>query len=89
MTVLIALEFGHSLLRNLRDHAAIIHAREVILIGMMAVVRKLIILDLGATSAMTLLGLAAAIVALGLAYHLIGRRGALALPEIAPGNQRT
>lgn len=73
MTVLIALEFAHSLLRNLTDHRTIIHVREVILIGMMAIVRKLIILDLAETSAQQVLGLSGAIVALGVAYHFIGR----------------
>lgn len=75
MTVLIALEFGHSLLRNLKNHAAIIHAKEIILIGIMAIVRKLIILDLNKVSALMIMGLAAAIVALGCAYWLMDKPG--------------
>jgi uncharacterized membrane protein len=38
MTVLIALEFGNSILRHIREHSTIIQAQEVILIRMMAVV---------------------------------------------------
>ncbi len=73
MTVLIALEFGRSLQRNMKNHAAIIDAREIVLIGVMAVVRKLIILDMNELSAPKFLGLAAVLIALAGAYWLLGR----------------
>jgi hypothetical protein len=45
--------------------------RAVLLIALLAVVRKLIILDLKATDALQLLALAAAILALGAAYWMV------------------
>ncbi|WP_282129457.1 phosphate-starvation-inducible PsiE family protein [Roseobacter litoralis] len=68
MTVLIALEFGNSILRHLRDHSTIIQAREVILIGMMAVVRKVMIIDLSVASPLHLAALGAVAVSLASAF---------------------
>jgi uncharacterized membrane protein (DUF373 family) len=48
-----------------------VQVRTVILIAMLAVVRKLIILDLTRTYALELFGLAAAILALGGVYWLV------------------
>ena len=45
--------------------------RTVILLALLAIVRKLIILDLATTQAMQLVALAAAILALGVVYWLI------------------
>ncbi|MDF2781391.1 MAG: putative rane protein of unknown function, partial [Geminicoccaceae bacterium] len=56
----------------------VVQVRTVILIAMLAVVRKLIILDLAATDAQHLFALAAAILALGAVYWLVrdqDRRG--------------
>jgi uncharacterized membrane protein (DUF373 family) len=49
----------------------IVQVRTVILIAMLAVVRKLIILDIGATTAALTFALAAAILALGGVYWLV------------------
>jgi uncharacterized membrane protein (DUF373 family) len=48
-----------------------VQARTVILIALLAIVRKMIILDLGSTEALQLLALAAAILALGAVYWLV------------------
>lgn len=71
MTVLIALEFKHSVLVMLKRHQNIVQARTVILIALLAVVRKFIILDLGELQPLTMIGLAAASLALGGVYWLI------------------
>lgn len=71
MTVLIALEFGNSILRHIREHSTIIQAREVILIGMLAVVRKVIIIDLSVASPWQLAGLGVVIISLASAYWLM------------------
>jgi uncharacterized membrane protein (DUF373 family) len=71
MTVLIALEFKHSVLIMLKRHQNIVQARTVILIALLAVVRKLIILDLSEAPPLTTIGLAAATLALGTVYWLI------------------
>jgi uncharacterized membrane protein (DUF373 family) len=77
-TVIIALEFKRSLLVVAERKETVVQVRAVILIAMLAVVRKLIILDLATTSALQLVGLAAAILSLGGVYWLIreqDRRG--------------
>ena len=71
MTVFIALEFGNSILRHIREHATIIQAREVILIGMLAVVRKVIIIDLSVASSWQLAALGVLTISLAGAYWLM------------------
>ena len=70
-TVIIALEFKRSLLVLAERGETIVQVRTVVLIAMLAVVRKLIILDLSKTEALQLLALAAAILALGGVYWLV------------------
>ncbi|WP_072563390.1 phosphate-starvation-inducible PsiE family protein [Granulibacter bethesdensis] len=71
-TVLIALEFKHSLLRigDGRDRPAI-RIRSVILIGMLTTVRKFIIMDIKDTGMVEMLSLSAAILCLGIVYWLV------------------
>lgn len=71
MTVLIALELGNSILRHLREHTTIIQAREVILIGMLAVVRKVIIIDLSVASPWQLAALGVLIISLAAGFWLM------------------
>lgn len=71
MTVLIALEFGNSILRHIREHSTIIQAREVILIGMMAVVRKVMIIDLSTTSPWLIAALGVIALSLAGAYWVM------------------
>ena len=70
-TVIIALEFKRSLLVVAERGESIVQVRTVILLALLAVVRKMIILDLKTTDAMQLLALAAAILALGAVYWLV------------------
>ena len=70
-TVIIALEFKRSLLVLAERHRSIVQVRTVILIALLAVVRKLLILDLATTEALQLFALAAAILALGGVYWLV------------------
>jgi uncharacterized membrane protein (DUF373 family) len=70
-TVIIALEFKRSLLVLAERVGSVVQVRAVLLIALLAVVRKLIILDFKSTDAMQLLALAAAILALGAAYWLV------------------
>jgi uncharacterized membrane protein (DUF373 family) len=80
-TVIIALEFKRSILVSAQRMHSIIQVRTVILIGLLAVVRKLIILDVGDAATRELFALAAAIVALGIAYWLVCDRGGSTLVE--------
>jgi uncharacterized membrane protein (DUF373 family) len=70
-TVLIALEFKHSLLVVLHSRASIVQLRSVILIALLALVRKLIIIDLHTSSPGMITALAGASLALGLVYWLV------------------
>jgi uncharacterized membrane protein (DUF373 family) len=70
-TVIIALEFKRSLLVVAERQHGVVQVRTVILIALLAIVRKLMIIDLTATDAQQLFALAAAIVALGGVYWLV------------------
>jgi uncharacterized membrane protein (DUF373 family) len=73
-TVIIALEFRRTLLVITERQQSIVHVRAVVLIAMLAIVRKLIILDLAGGEAVELFALAAAILALGGVYWLVRDR---------------
>src|SRR4051812_46460236 len=70
-TVIIALEFKRSLLIVTERSETVVQARTVVLIAILAVVRKLIILDLATTDAPQLFALAAATLALGIVHWLV------------------
>jgi uncharacterized membrane protein (DUF373 family) len=70
-TVIIALEFKRSLLVIAERRRGIVQVRTVVLIALLAIVRKLIIIDLTASNAAEVFALAAAILALGAVYWLV------------------
>jgi uncharacterized membrane protein (DUF373 family) len=70
-TVIIALEFKRSLLVVAQRQESIVQVRTVVLIALLAIVRKVIILDLASTDAPQVFALAAAILALGAVYWLV------------------
>ena len=70
-TVLIALEFKHSLRVVLERRESVVQVRTIVLIAILALVRKFIILDLKTTPAEELFALAAAILALGAVHWLV------------------
>ena len=72
MTVLIALEFNHSILSVLERRHGIVQVRTVVLIAILALVRKFIVIDVGQESPLTMLGLALSVLALGAVYWLVG-----------------
>jgi uncharacterized membrane protein (DUF373 family) len=70
-TVIIALEFKRSLLVVAQRQESIVQVRTVVLLALLAIVRKVMILDLASTEALQLFALAAAILALGAVYWLV------------------
>lgn len=78
-TVIIALEFKRSILVAAERRDGIVQVKIVILLAMLAVVRKVIILDFPETPAAKLFGLAAAILALGIVYWLVRDQDAKAV----------
>ena len=71
MTLLIALEFNHTLQHVVTREQSIIQIRVVLFIALLALARKFIILDLYDASPGYLLGLAAITLALGIVYWLL------------------
>lgn len=82
MTVLIALEFKHSILKVVARKESIIQVKTILLIGLLAVSRKFIVLDLDDFEAEMILALAASVVGLAVAYWLIKERGAVSTAAI-------
>ncbi|MES1982792.1 MAG: phosphate-starvation-inducible PsiE family protein [Pseudomonadota bacterium] len=74
MTLLIALEFNHTLQYVVTHQQSIIQTKVILLITLLALARKLIILDLHEVTAGQLLGLAAVTLALGVIYWLMRER---------------
>jgi uncharacterized membrane protein (DUF373 family) len=84
-TAIIALEFKRSLLVVAERRDNVVQVRSVILIALLAVVRKLLILDVG-TDTLELFGLAAAILALGAVYWIV-RAGERRTPTREPASR--
>ena len=74
-TVIIALEFKRSLLVVAERRFGIVQVRTVVLLALLAIVRKLIILDLATTEAAQLFALSAAVLSLGAVYWLVRDQG--------------
>jgi uncharacterized membrane protein (DUF373 family) len=70
-TVIIALEFKRSLLVVANRQHGIVQVRTVILIALLAIVRKLMLIDPSVTDAAEVFALAATILALGAVYWLV------------------
>lgn len=73
MTLLIAMEFKHSIVRVALRRDSIIQVKTVILIGLIALARKFVILDPEASPA-KIAALAGATLALGATYWLLRKR---------------
>jgi uncharacterized membrane protein (DUF373 family) len=89
MTVLIALEFNHSIRGVLERRHGIVQVRTVVLIALLALVRKFIVIDATHVEPVTLIGMAAAVLALGAVYWMMrdqDRRDAA--EESMPGARR-
>jgi uncharacterized membrane protein (DUF373 family) len=70
-TVIIALEFKKSLLVIAERRENVVQIRSVVMIALLAICRKVIILDVKEADALQIFALATAILALGIVYRLI------------------
>src|SRR5690606_28199765 len=68
LTIIIALEFKRSILVVAERRYSVVQARAIVLIALLALVRKILILDINTTGAVHLLGLGVTILALGAVY---------------------
>jgi len=71
LTVLIAMEFNNSIVRTMESGGGFIHVEIVVLIAIMALVRKFMVLDFEAVEPFKILALAAAVLGLGVCYWLV------------------
>jgi uncharacterized membrane protein (DUF373 family) len=71
LSILILLEFSHSIAVSISKRTGPISVGIVVLITILVVARKLIFLDYASTSAMTLLGYCGTLLTLGILYWLI------------------
>ena len=74
MTLLIAMEFKHSIIKVLERKNHVVQVKTVLLIALLALSRKFIILDVKTMSAATLSALALCVLSLGIVYWLIRDR---------------
>ena len=74
MTLLIAMEFKHSIIRVALRRSSVVQVKTVVLISLIALSRKFVILDTNATSASTIAALAGATLVLGVVYWLLRER---------------
>jgi len=74
MTLLIAMEFKHSIIRVALRRSSIVQVKTIVLIALIALSRKFVVLDNNATGASTIAALAAATLVLGVVYWLLRER---------------
>lgn len=74
MTLLIALEFKHSIIRVALRRDNIIQIKTAVLIALIALARKFVILDAATTEATKIFALVVALMALGGVYWLLRER---------------
>ena len=70
LAALIALELAHSVYQSVLGRHGLVQVRTVVIIGVLAVVRKFVLVDIDSVSGELLLGLSAAVLALGVVYAL-------------------
>jgi uncharacterized membrane protein (DUF373 family) len=85
LTILILIEFNHSIALSISKRSGILQARTIVLIAILVIARKVILLDFSSTSFEQLIGIGAVALAFGLLYWLINARSA-ELPESQPRN---
>ncbi|HEX9443831.1 MAG TPA: phosphate-starvation-inducible PsiE family protein [Candidatus Binatia bacterium] len=88
MTLLIAMEFRHSIIRVALRHQGIIQVKTVLLIALLALSRKFLILDVSGTNAATIAALASATLVLGIVYWLLRDREDRDGAESEPGTDK-
>ncbi|HZD90855.1 MAG TPA: phosphate-starvation-inducible PsiE family protein [Pseudolabrys sp.] len=75
LTVLILLEFNHSIATSLGNRSGILQTRVVVLIAILVVARKVILLDFKTATLESLAGVAGMALSLGVLYWLLSLNG--------------
>jgi uncharacterized membrane protein (DUF373 family) len=74
LTILILIEFNHSIALALSKRAGVLQARFVVLIAILVIARKVILLDFSTATFEQLIGISGIAIAFGLLYWLINLR---------------
>src|SRR5215469_16981171 len=82
LSILILIEFNHSIALAISKRSGILQARPIILITILVIARKVILLDFATATFEQMLGIGAIALAFGLLFWLISARGDL--PEARP-----
>jgi len=78
MTVLIALEFNHTVLADITVKAPLVKVRAVILVALLALSRKVVLVDFKEVEYTSMIGLAVLIVAVAGAYYVLRKEDEVA-----------
>jgi uncharacterized membrane protein (DUF373 family) len=84
LTILILLEFNHSIATSLTNKSGVLQARVVVLIAILVVARKIILLDFKTATLANLAGVAGMALALGVLYWLLSVGGSTTPATKAP-----
>jgi uncharacterized membrane protein (DUF373 family) len=84
MTILILIEFNHSIAVAISTKAGILQARPIVLITILVIARKVILLDFNTATFQQLLAISAIAIAFGLLYWLM-----MARPSEMPAEPKT
>ena len=82
LTILILIEFNHSIALALSRHTGVLQAQPIVLIAILVIARKVILLDFTTATFEQLVGVSAVALAFGLLLWLINARADL--PEARP-----
>ena len=74
LTILILIEFNHSIAFAISSRSGILQARTIVLIAILVIARKVILLDFATATFEQMLGIGAVALAFGLLLWLIGAR---------------
>jgi len=80
LTVLILIEFNHSIAFAISKRSGVLEARFIVLIAILVIARKVILLDFTTASFEQLIGISGIAIAFGLLYWLISLRS----PDLPP-----
>ena len=74
LTILILIEFNHSIALSLSKRSGVLQARFIVLIAILVIARKVILLDFNAATFEQLIGIGGIAIAFGILYWLINLR---------------
>lgn len=74
MSLLIALEFNHTIFHSIQHSGQIVRVKTVVLIAILGISREYILLDASALHAATIFGYGISILCLGIVYYILDVR---------------